>query len=71
MNLIVLLTTFVLFSSEALLHYNIGKSSSLSLNTLSFPSLMETIEIVTVVFVFSLLNSYLVGYIEIASKFKK
>lgn len=64
MSLIVLLTTFILFTFEALLHYNIGKGSGLSLTNLSLPSFKETFEIASVVFSFSLINSYLADRIE-------
>lgn len=54
--MIVFLVTFVLFTIEALLHYNYGHESE----KFVLPDIKTFIEMISIVFVFSLLTSYIV-----------
>jgi len=61
---IVFVTTFILFFIEALLHYNIGRYEEKDGFKFYFPDLKETVALVAVLIVFSLINSYLADYLS-------
>ena len=56
----VFISTFIVFTCESFLHYNIGKNG---LTTLQLPTLIEAVEIIGVVLVFSSINALLSKYI--------
>lgn len=58
--MIVFITTFILFSIEALLHYNIGHEDS----NFVFPNINELCTILITVTFFSFLNSIAVSIIS-------
>lgn len=58
--MIVFLVTFVLFTIEALLHYNYGHEAE----KFVFPDMKTFIEMISIVFIFSLLTSYTVKFLH-------
>ena len=64
MGHIVLISTFVLFTTEALLHYNIGKNADSKSYHIYCPSLHEFFKICLVVFIFSVLNTIIVNFLS-------
>ena len=56
----VFISTFIVFTCESFLHYNIGKNG---LTTLQLPNLIEVIEIIGIVLIFSGINALLSKYI--------
>jgi len=56
----VFVSTFIVFSCESLLHYNIGRNG---LKTFEFPNYIELIEIIGVVLIFSGINALLSKYL--------
>ena len=63
---IVFLSTFAVFTFEALLHFMIGK------HKIVLPQTREAIQIVTVVVVFSLINAIVSKYLHyLEQKYKK
>ncbi len=55
---VIFFTTFVLFFLEAMFHFCIGKSDNGEKGYIHWPNCKEWIQIVGVLLVFSLLNSY-------------
>ena len=53
---VVFLSTFIVFSLESFLHFNIGKNG---LTTLNIPTVLEAFEIIAVVLLFSGINAVL------------
>ena len=53
---VVFLSTFIVFSLESFLHYNIGKNG---LTKINIPTALETCEIIGVVLLFSGINAVL------------
>lgn len=64
-SLVISLITFVLFTVEALLHFNIGKNGNKGRVriTMHKPTPLEFIQLLAVVFVFSIINGSLISYI--------
>ena len=60
-QVIVFLSTFIMFSIEAILHYNIGKNG---MTSLVIPSLVDFVKLAVVVGVFSLLSTILSSFIQ-------
>ena len=60
LTVIVFCTTLVLFSSEAVIHYNIGHPSK----KIEWPSTKEFLHIMSTVAIFSLINSFAIWGIE-------
>ena len=58
---IVFLSTFIIFTLEALLHYNIGRNG---LTAFSCPSFDEVLKIIGVVAFFSAINSFIINKLE-------
>jgi hypothetical protein len=58
--MIVFITTFILFTVEAFLHYNIGHEAK----EFVYPTFEEIFSIISTVFIFSILNSFAVKLIE-------
>ena len=56
----VFISTVIVFTCESFLHYNIGKNG---LTTLQMPTLIEAIEIIGVVLIFSGINALLSKYL--------
>jgi len=59
---IVFVITFIVFFIEALLHYNIGKVEKIE--DVRFPDRHEFIEIVTILFIFSWINTYVINWFK-------
>ena len=57
---VVFISTFIIFSLESFLHYNIGKNG---LKRLNIPTALESCEIIGVVFLFSGINAILSKFI--------
>lgn len=57
---VVFISTFIIFSLESFLHYNIGKNG---LKRLNIPTALESCEILGVVFLFSGINAILSKFI--------
>lgn len=55
---VIFFTTFVLFLLEAILHFCIGKSDNGEKGYIHWPNCKEWMQIVGVLFVFSIANSY-------------
>ena len=55
---VIFFTTFVLFLLEAMLHFCIGKSDHGKNGYIHCPTCKEWVQIVGVLFIFSILNSY-------------
>ena len=53
---VVFISTFIVFSLESFLHYNIGKNG---LTKINIPTTLETCEIIGVVLLFSAINAVL------------
>ena len=53
---VVFLSTFIVFSLESFLHYNIGKNG---LTKINIPTTLETCEIIGIVLLFSGINAVL------------
>ena len=60
-QIIVFLSTFIMFSIEAILHYNIGKNG---MTSLVMPSLVDIVKLAVVVGIFSLLSTILSSFIQ-------
>ena len=60
-DLIIFISTFITFSFEAILHYNIGKNG---MTQIVFPGLFDIIKLAGVVMVFSLANTMLSNFLE-------
>ncbi len=60
MQLIALVVTFCVFFAEALFHFNLGKTGTISLKSLSIPQGPELFNIVKVLAFFSVLNAFLI-----------
>lgn len=61
--MIVFIITFCLFTIEALLHYNYGKNEETN-TKFHFPHREDMIQIIITVALFSLLNSYILKYLD-------
>ena len=57
---VVFISTFIVFSLESFLHYNIGKNG---LTKINIPTTLETCEIIGVVILFSGINAILSKFI--------
>lgn len=55
---VIFFTTFVLFLLEAMFHFCIGKAENGEKGYIHWPNCKEWIQIVVVLFVFSVANSY-------------
>jgi hypothetical protein len=55
---VIFFTTFILFLLEAMFHFCIGKAENGEKGYIHWPNCKEWIQIVGVLFVFSLANSY-------------
>ena len=60
-DIIIFLSTFITFSFEAILHYNIGKNG---MTNIVFPSLLDIIKLISVVMIFSFANTVLNNILE-------
>jgi hypothetical protein len=65
---IVFFSTFILFTIEALFHFNIGKNGLISLNC---PSFVDCLKMVGVVAFFSAINSFIISKLEAKDKSKR
>ena len=65
-DLIIFISTFITFSFEAILHYNIGKNG---MTSITMPSLIDIVKLAGVVVIFSLANTLLSNFLE--SQFNK
>ena len=54
--------TFLLFTVEALIHYNIGKNSKNSKFQIHIPTIKDFIQLSGTVFLFSVLNGVIIEY---------
>jgi hypothetical protein len=64
MPLLVAAVTFVVFTIEALVHYNIGANGERKGLELRVPSLDDGMKVLFVVAVFSIINGFLVKYAQ-------
>lgn len=60
-DIIIFLSTFITFSFEAILHYNIGKNG---MTNIVFPSLSDIIKLISVVMIFSFANTIVNNLLE-------
>ena len=61
LNYAIFASTLILFTIESLLHYNVGKND---LTDFRLPSMGELIKIILILIIFSVLNVYLIDYIN-------
>lgn len=54
--------TFVVFSAEALLHYNIGKNGHTRVPVMPKPR--DAVQMLIIVAVFSIINGYIIKYLQ-------
>jgi|APSaa5957512493_1039668.scaffolds.fasta_scaffold284802_2 hypothetical protein len=55
-SILVFFVTFIVFTFEGLLHYNIGKNGLKSHRDIILPPMIEFCKIICIVFVFSLID---------------
>lgn len=60
MKWVVFLITFIVFTTEALIHYHIGKNGTITID-MHLPSKLEMMHIIVVVLLFSWINSVLIN----------
>lgn len=58
--MLVFLITFIVFTTEALIHYHIGKNGAVTVD-MHFPPMKEMTHIIIVVLIFSYINSVLIN----------
>jgi hypothetical protein len=61
--LIITCITFILFYTEALIHYNIGKNGKIKSFHLEIPNKRELLNILLIILFFSILNGIISGFI--------
>lgn len=57
----IFLITVSIFTFESILHYNVGRNN---LTRFELPNLIDFIKIIGIISIFSLLNTFVIGFFE-------